>query len=79
LVALLRELIPEGEAVYLRDKGIVSLGLFALNRVLAPLGLVLVARKVRDPRRFVASRDRHGGVEPFGLFTLQPVEDEGDT
>ena len=79
LVALLRELIPEGEAVYLRDKGMVSLGLFALNRVLAPLGLVLQARKVRDARRFVACRDRYGGVEHFGLFALQRIdEEEGD-
>jgi DNA-directed RNA polymerase subunit RPC12/RpoP len=76
LADLLRELLPEDEAVYLRDKGIASLGLYALNRILAPFGLVLVARKVRDARRFVACRDRYGGVEHFGLFALQRIDEE---
>jgi hypothetical protein len=76
LVAMLREVLPDGETVYLRDKGIAALGLYAINRVLQPLGLVLVARKVRESRRFVACRDRSGCVEPFGLFALQRVDEE---
>ena len=78
LVRMLREVLPEGEEVYLRDKGIAALGLYAINRVLQPLGLVLVARKVREPRRFVACRDRAGEVEPFGLFALQRVGEDED-
>ena len=78
LVAMLREVLPDGETVYLRDKGIAALGLYAINRVLQPLGLVLVARKVRESRRFVACQDRAGGVEPFGLFALLRVDEEDE-
>jgi DNA-directed RNA polymerase subunit RPC12/RpoP len=78
LVAMLREILPEGEEVYLRDKGIATLGLYALNAVLESMGLMVVARKVRDARRFVACRDRRGGVEPFGLFALRRIEEDED-
>ena len=78
LVRMLREVLPEGEAVYLRDKGIALLGLYAVNTVLQQFGLVVVARKVRAARRFVACRDRRGGVEPFGVFALRRVDEEED-
>jgi hypothetical protein len=75
LVETMRALLPEGEEVYLRDKGIAELGLYAINAVLERFGLVVMARKVRDAHRFVACRDRQGKVEPFGLFELRGIED----
>ncbi len=75
LVETMRALLPEGEAVYLRDRGITELGLYAINTVLEQFGLVVVARKVRDARRFVACRDKHGRVEHYGLFTLRSIEE----
>ena len=76
LIETMRALLPEGKDVYLRDKGIAELGLYAINAVLECFGLVVVARKVRDMRRFVACRDRQGKVEQYGLFTLRGIEKE---
>jgi hypothetical protein len=71
----MRALLPEGEEVYLRDKGIAELGLYAINTVLERFGLVVVARKVRDAGRFVGCRDRQARVESFGLFALRGIEE----
>jgi hypothetical protein len=73
LVETMRVLLPEGEEVSLRDKGITELGLYAINAVLERFGLVVVARKVRDARRVVACRDRYGQVEQYGLFALRGI------
>jgi hypothetical protein len=78
LVEMMRVLLPEGEEVYLRDEGITELGLYAINTVLERFGLVVIARKVRDARRFVACQDREGWVEHYGLFALQSIE-EGES
>jgi excisionase family DNA binding protein len=75
LVALVRALLPEGQRVYLRDKGITELPLMALNAILAPQGLVIHAAKVRDRRRWVTCTDRVGRVEGFGLFELRAREE----
>jgi excisionase family DNA binding protein len=75
LVALVRALLPEGQRVYLRDKGITELPLLALNAILAPQGLVIHAAKVRDRRRSVACTDHFGRVEGFGLFELRAREE----
>jgi len=63
-------LSPEGERRYLRGCGIVTLPLPQLNTV-------LVARKTRSAECFVVCRDAYGGVERYGLFELQPVEEGG--
>jgi hypothetical protein len=75
LLALLRVLLPEGERRYLRDLGILTLPLAHLNRVLAPLGYVLVGTKTRSAARFVVCSDAHGQVECYGLFELRRVEE----
>jgi hypothetical protein len=75
-VALLRVLLPEGERRYLRDVGIATLPLAQLNKVLAPLGSVLMGTKTRSPERFVLCTDSRGEVERYGLFELRRVEEE---
>jgi hypothetical protein len=78
LVETMRVLLPEGEEVYLRDRGVAALGLYVINAVLERFGLVVVARKVRHAGRFVACRDWQGRVEPFGLFALRGIEEGED-
>jgi excisionase family DNA binding protein len=75
LTALVRALLPEGQRVYLRDKGITELPLMALNAILAPQRLVIHATKVRDRRRSVTCTDRIGRVEGFGVFELRAREE----
>jgi hypothetical protein len=75
-VALLQVMLPEGERRYLRDVGIATLPLAQLNRMLAPLGYVLVGSKTRSAERFVLCIDTHGQVERYGLFELRRVEAE---
>jgi excisionase family DNA binding protein len=75
LVALVRALLPAGQRVYLRDKGITELPLFELNAVLAAQGLVIHAAKVRERRRSVTCTDHVGRVEGFGLFELRAREE----
>ena len=73
LVALVKSLLPEGKAVYLRDQGITELPLYGLNAVLVRHGLVIHAAKVRDPKRFVTCMDKEGRVERYGLFELRQI------
>lgn len=75
LVALVKALLPEGERVYLRDKGITELPLGALNAILEPQGYRIDATKVRERRREVACMGRDGRVEPFGLFELRTTQE----
>jgi hypothetical protein len=75
-VALLQVLLPEGERRYLRDCGIMTLPLAQLNKVLAPLGYVLVGTKTRSAERFVLCTDARGEVERYGLFELRRIEEE---
>jgi hypothetical protein len=81
LVTQIKALLPEGEAVALRDKGITDLSLHGLNAVLARQGYVIHASKVRDPKRSMACTDQDGWVERFGLFELRqlPSEAQGAT
>jgi hypothetical protein len=76
LIALLRELLPEGKPVYLTERGIHRLPLYQLNQLLQPLGLVIKAQKVRDPKRFVTCMDQDGQTEQYGLFTLETLAEE---
>jgi hypothetical protein len=54
MVAQVKTLLPEGQTVALRDKGITELALARLNARLAPYGYVIHARKGRDRTRLVA-------------------------
>jgi hypothetical protein len=73
LVAQVKALLPEGQAVALRDKGITELPLARLNARLAPYGYVIHARKGRDRTRLVACMDHEGTVTPYGVFELRPL------
>ncbi|MGH8057661.1 MAG: hypothetical protein ACREOH_10580 [Candidatus Entotheonellia bacterium] len=68
--------MPEGQQVYLRDRGIGTFPLAAVNAILEPLRYVIHATKARDRQRAVACMDRHGRVEPYGLFELRPITEE---
>ena len=74
LLALVKTLVPEGERVYLRDKGIPELPLGALNAILETQGYRIDAAKVRDRQRQVACMGRDGHVESFGLFELRTTK-----
>jgi hypothetical protein len=71
LVAQVKALLPEGQAVYLRDKGIAELPLGRLNVILARHGLMVHASKGPDAKRAVACSDRYGRVEPYEVFELR--------
>jgi hypothetical protein len=73
LVAQVKALLPEGQAVALLDKGIMELPLARLNAQLAPHGYVIHASKGSDRRRLVACVDEAGRVKPFGVFELRPT------
>lgn len=73
-MVLVRALLPEGQRVYLRAKGVTTLPLFLLNQELASHGLTVQATKGRDRRQFVACIDEQGRVEQYGVFELQRVE-----
>jgi hypothetical protein len=73
LVKQVKALLPEGQAVALRDKGITELPLAALNARLAPHGYVIHASKGRDRTRLVACMDHIGKVTPYGVFELRPL------
>jgi len=73
LVAHVKALLPEGQPVALRDKGLTELPLARLNARLAPQGYVIHAKKGRDRTRLVACMDHDGRVTPYGLFELRPM------
>jgi hypothetical protein len=68
-----KALLPEGQAVALREKGITELPLARLNARLAPLGHVIHARKGRDAKQMVRCTGEDGQVERFGLFELRRI------
>ena len=73
LVAQVKVLLPEGQAVVLRDKGITELPLAKLNARLISHGYVIQATKGRDPQRLVACMDQDGRVRRYGAFALRPT------
>jgi hypothetical protein len=73
LVDQVKALLPEGQAVALREQGITELPLARLNARLAPLGYVIHARKSRDSKRSVVCTGDDRRQELFGLFELRPV------
>jgi hypothetical protein len=73
LVAQVKALLPEGQAVALREQGITELPLARLNTILKRHGLVIHAAKGGDPKRFVACTVCDGRVEPYGLFALRSM------
>jgi hypothetical protein len=73
LVDQVKALLPEGQAVALRDKGITELPLARLNARLAPRGYVIRASKGRDAKQMVGCTREDGRVERFGLFELRPI------
>jgi hypothetical protein len=76
LVALVQALLPEGQPIYLRDRGIMELPLSGLNAILERHGLVIHASKVRNAKRFVPCTNKEGRAEHFGLFELKPIHQE---
>jgi hypothetical protein len=73
LLAQVKALLPEGQAVALRNKGITELPLARLNDRLAPQGYVIHASKCRDPKQLVACRDKNGRLQQYGQFELKPL------
>jgi hypothetical protein len=73
LVAQVKALLPEGQAVALREKGITELPLAQLNARLARLGYVIHASMGRDPKRRVACTDEYGKLRHFGMFKLRRI------
>jgi hypothetical protein len=71
LIAQVKALLPEGQAVALRDKGIAELPLARLNARLALQGYVIHASKGRDRTRLVACVETDGSVTPYGVFELR--------
>jgi hypothetical protein len=71
LVAHVKALLPEGEAVYLQDRGITELPLEALNAHLARRGYQIHAGQSGNVERGVACVDRAGRVRRYGLFELR--------
>jgi len=76
LVDQVKALLPEGQAVALRDKGITELPLARLNARLASLGYIIHASEGHDPKLLVACIGEGKGVEQIGLFELRQVEGE---
>jgi hypothetical protein len=76
LVAQVKVLLPEGQAVALWDNSITELPLAALNARLAPYGYVIHASKGRDRTRLVACADQDGKVRPYGVFELRSLAPE---
>jgi hypothetical protein len=76
VVAQVKALLPEGQAVALRDKGITELPLARLNARLAPQGYVIHAKKGRDRSRQVACINHDGSVILYEWFGLCPMSSE---
>src|SRR5919108_1865420 len=73
LVAQVKALLPEGQAVALRDKGIAELPLARLNARLTSQGYVIHASKGRGSKRLVVCIGESGKVEQYGQFELRPL------
>jgi hypothetical protein len=73
LVAQVKALLPEGEAVYLRDRGITELPLARLNARLAAHGYIIHASKGRNPKRLLACIEEDGRTKRLGLFEPRPA------
>jgi hypothetical protein len=76
LLAQMKALLPEGQAVALRDQGIRELLLARLNARLSAQGYVIGATKGRDRQRLVACTGEAGQVEWFGVFELRRMSPE---
>jgi hypothetical protein len=76
LVAQVKTLLPEGQVVALRDRGITELPLAWLNARLTPYGYVIQVSKGRDPKRLVTCTGADGRVERYGLFELRSTASE---
>jgi hypothetical protein len=76
LIAQVTALLPEGQAVALREQGITELPLAWLNAILKRHGLVIHASKARDAQRVVACTTQDGRVEPYGLFELRRIQSQ---
>ena len=79
MVAQVKALLPEGQAVALVDKGITGLPLARLNARLLSLGYIIHAGKGRDPKQLAVRTGEDGRVELFGLFELQHPVPAGAT
>jgi hypothetical protein len=77
LVEQVKVLLPEGQAVALRDKGITELPLARLNARLSPQGYVIHASKGQESKQMVACTGEDGRVERFGLFELRRISSLG--
>jgi hypothetical protein len=73
LVAQVKALLPEGQAVALREQGITELPLARLSAILTRHGYVIHATNDGDPQRVVACTNQDGRVEQYGLFELQQI------
>jgi hypothetical protein len=71
LIDQVKAMLPEGQAVALREKGITELPLARLKARLAPYGYVIHARKGWDRTRLLACTGEDGRAERFGLFELR--------
>jgi hypothetical protein len=74
LVAQVKALLPEWQAVALRDQGITELPLARLNMILSRNGCVIHATKGGDSKRFGACTAQDGRVEQYGLFELRQMQ-----
>ena len=68
LVAQVKALLPEGQVVGLRDKGITELPLARLNARMALYGYVIHASQGQDAKHQATCAGEVGRVEQFGLF-----------
>jgi excisionase family DNA binding protein len=73
LVALVRALLPEGQARYLRDIGLATFPLGHVNAILECHGLTIRVVRGNDPQRQVMCTLPGGRVEPYALFELRPL------
>jgi hypothetical protein len=71
LVAQVKQLLPEGQAVALWKHGITTLPLAGLNRILEKHRLRIHASKGSDPTQMVACVNDYGKGEENGLFELR--------
>ena len=71
LIAIVRQLLPEGRDVALRKHGITTLPLAGINRILEKHRLVIHASKGGDPTQMVACVNDYGKLEEYGVFELR--------